>query len=423
LSDWRSRLRPEIKLTSPDGQTFTASWQGNDIEGAKRVGVFEYPLVDGAVTQDLGAGALSWPLTLFFEGDTHDTQARDFARIFLAQRGLWKVVHPQYGTLTLQALTVKLSADPTQSANVSKVETSWIEPASADIQASTSELGAQVSAQVDVVNAATGAQFADQADLTDAEGSASVADAATKGLGQVQASPLAILAAQEAEVQSAFDAAYTSAMAALALTPMDLVAATAGMQNLMQLPALIRADLGAKITAYTALAQGIVESFVPGTDVAALNGVAVSELFLTSALTGVAMSVSISEPATREQAIQAITDITALFATVTAALDAAQTATAGNTSDAQYFSHSKTYADLARLLGLAVAFLLRLSFDLKIAKRFTLSSPRAPIEITITEYGELGEEDVNLDFFIASNHLQGDDIILLSAGREVVVYA
>ncbi len=56
------------------------------------------------------------------------------------------------------------------------------------------------------------------------------------------------------------------------------------------------------------------------------------------------------------------------------------------------------------------------------AKRFTLSRPRAPIEITISEYGELGPEDSYLDLFIASNHLRSDEVILLPAGREVVVY-
>ena len=42
--------------------------------------------------------------------------------------------------------------------------------------------------------------------------------------------------------------------------------------------------------------------------------------------------------------------------------------------------------------------------------------------ITIDEYGELGDNDINYDLFISSNNLKGNDILLLEAGREVVVY-
>jgi hypothetical protein len=57
-----------------------------------------------------------------------------------------------------------------------------------------------------------------------------------------------------------------------------------------------------------------------------------------------------------------------------------------------------------------------------VEKRFKLSLPRAPIEIVITEYGSLGENDAYLDEFISANDLSSYEILMLPAGREVVTY-
>jgi hypothetical protein len=70
----------------------------------------------------------------------------------------------------------------------------------------------------------------------------------------------------------------------------------------------------------------------------------------------------------------------------------------------------------------ALKLLTLTSFDLKTEKRFTLEKERSPVEITITEYGEFGENDENLELFINSNNLKADEIYLLPAGKEIVVY-
>lgn len=69
-----------------------------------------------------------------------------------------------------------------------------------------------------------------------------------------------------------------------------------------------------------------------------------------------------------------------------------------------------------------MAYLLRSVFDLSVEKRFKLEKRRAPIEITISEYGSLGDDDSNFQLFIDSNGLKGNDILILPEGREVVVY-
>ena len=61
-------------------------------------------------------------------------------------------------------------------------------------------------------------------------------------------------------------------------------------------------------------------------------------------------------------------------------------------------------------------------YNLKAEKRFTLKKARSPLEIAVTEYGELGENDFYYNLFLDSNELTGHEIRLLPAGKEVVVY-
>ncbi len=62
MADYRDRLRPDIQLISPEGTIFIALWSGNDRSQDKKVGIFDYPLVDGSTVQDLGVSAAPYPL-------------------------------------------------------------------------------------------------------------------------------------------------------------------------------------------------------------------------------------------------------------------------------------------------------------------------------------------------------------------------
>ncbi len=120
----------------------------------------------------------------------------------------------------------------------------------------------------------------------------------------------------------------------------------------------------------------------------------------------------------RAQTLEAVDFAAETLQTLTDGLDVAQEQFENLRLDQQYFSQSATFSQSARITALATRYLLETTFNLTIEKRFTLDRERAPIEITITEYGTDGK----LDEFIATNQLKGDDILLLPAGREVVVY-
>jgi len=254
---------------------------------------------------------------------------------------------------------------------------------------------------------------------------ASAMTAGQAALGAFTSSPLQALCQTSAEISAALSQANAAALAALITTPLDIVNATSNIQAIMNAPALVEATISSVISAYVTCAASIIAMIVPASDSASQNAAVTNELFLSGAITGIALSVANTLPATRDQALQAIKDTLALFISITTALDGVQTASAGNTAATQYFSNGISFPDLVRLVGLTCAYLLRIIFDLKIAKRFTLATPRAVLDIVIQEYGTEYQADgvtSNYDLFIATNTLRGQDVIILPAGREVVVY-
>jgi hypothetical protein len=159
--------------------------------------------------------------------------------------------------------------------------------------------------------------------------------------------------------------------------------------------------------------QGLLEQSLIGiTGDSDTNDLATRELVATSVLAAVATVLADGEPATREEALVHLETVGRMFTELTAGLDAGQTDTR---IDERYFSQSVSFNDAALLVAAVSDLLLRQLFDLAAARRITLQRHRCPVEIALTE-------GVDLDLFIASNGLTGEEILLLPAGREVVVY-
>ena len=152
------------------------------------------------------------------------------------------------------------------------------------------------------------------------------------------------------------------------------------------------------------------------------NIAATHELFLTSVLVTACQVSTTGQLETRTQAINAAESILSIFETMTETLDGLQEEFEDLEIDFQYFSQSQAWQDLAILVSLTTDYLLQASFGLAVEKIIVLNRPMTPADVVVQEYGTHGEEDSNLTLFIESNELKATDILLLPAGREVVVY-
>lgn len=417
---WEDRLRPSIKLTSPDGNVFNANWMSNDRSKSKNLGIFNYPNFNGSDVQDLGITGASYPIILHFTGPDNDLEGNKFFKA-CDERGPWEVVHPEKGTLSLQLDSVTEKIDPINSGNVKTFDTNWIELVEKTIEKTTTQLGSEVDAQAQLVNESSQTQYDENISL----------DQASERIANKQAIDNSIIAHDEAfgdivsqsDTISAEVAATTTGIRdSLNQETINALSLAGQTQQLVQLPVLATNNIQSRVDAFGNYINAQLLQTPDNNDLEAKNTVNAIELNCSASMVGTALSIISGELTTRSETIAYIETIVGYFNTITDRLDGIQENFETEAIDKQYFSNSQSYSDLARLVGLVINYLLRSSLDLKIEKRFTLDRQRTPIDLTVQSYGELGESDEVLDFFISTNNLMGNEIKLLPAGKEVVVY-
>lgn len=414
---WIDRTNGELVLASPLGNIFYALWTGDNVSGKKRNGIFEFPKVAGGIVQPLKLGVLTYPLSFYFEGDDNDLEAIKFVNA-LKEDGPWAIVHPVLGELELYPATFNVNIDPVNSGNMTKFETEWIYAKLEDLVIEFSNPLSEIGLNVNATSVAKLAENVDQ------ETPGLIAQIAkdVQEVADMVSTNLETLYTQFADVNKNIQSIKRSITTTVDQAVIDVTAIGGQLQALIQLPAQLDLEVHQRLDAYKKVLLDAY-SFLPGTNTAEdKNAVEAVEIVIVSTLMAITQVITTGELKTRSEAAALIDEVSSLFSDATDNLDNVQNLFNENTIDKQYFSQTDSYAFTYQLISLANRQVLTSAFDLKIEKRFVISKPRAPIEITITEYGGLGKNDINLDTFIDSNSLKGNDILLIPAGREVVVY-
>lgn len=414
------RLRPNIILVSPSGLEFVAKWIGNERSKEKRVGIFSYPKVRGVVAQDLNRGGVDYPLRFFFDGPDNDLEAE---RFFTAwdELGVWQITHPTKGAKTLQPIAISEQIEPVQAGNVTVFVTRWIEAEPDATVLSSSQISEEVLDDAQESQTEAIQQLEDEANQDTESAINSIRSGVEKGLSKYEEF-MQDFVELSSEINAVINSVRLGIQNALSTSPLDLQVLGAQIQTIMNLPANIEADLARAIEPYQKFIDSFSNDLPSGNTVEVKNETLAAEIFLSGAAIGMAQA-AVNNPATnRSQALTAIDSVSAAFEQLTDALDDVQELYAAELLSEQYFSQSRSFVLTAQTVVGSVAFLLRSLFDLAAEKRFILRQAKSPIQITIEEYGTLGEDDVNYDFFLSTNDLHGNDILLLDAGREVVIY-
>lgn len=419
---WQDRTQGSIVLTSPGGSVFQALWSGNTRGFEKKLGLFEYPKVRGTGIQDLDNAGTRYPLTIFFEGADNDLEGSRFFET-AKEQGRWLVVHPVKGELSLQLSTINERIDPVESGNITTFETEWIEPLDPDVLTAltTPQVADQIRSQSDTVNAVAAEQFVENV-VQDTVAETTAVESAANSVVDIAVDKLKTLYENVPTLNSQILAIVQGIQNTITQTTIDTLSLAGQIQNLIELPVLATNDVVARLTIYGDMILDVIGLSPDGTNPEDKNAVAVQELAATATLVALAQAASTGILATRNQAIESAGVVSDNFTSITDALDATQAAFLSHDIDLQYFSQSDSFSDVSIITAQAVSYLLIASFDLRIEKRFTLERPTNPASITIDEYGTLGPNDDNLALFLESNELSGDDILILPAGREVVVY-
>lgn len=442
-ANWRDRVAGEIVLLSPEGNEFNGKWRGSPRNMPKKLGILRHPKIKGDIVQDLEVGSAIYPITFYFDGDNNDTEGAAFFHA-CKETGLWEITHPVHGFLGLQLVSVEQVDDPVESGGITTFNTEWIEPIDPLELKTARELKGIIDGKINDLNVSAAQQFADDILATSKSLRGSI-EATTDGIGRVSDLVLGPLFTTVDALDNAVDAIQNGITDTHNATVLQARSLAGQIQNLITLPLFANNELESRLDIYSDLVSAL-SLQLPGENERAvrdtasneekINTIATTELALTAGVAAAAKIVTtaavtprglgpdaVGALATRAQSITAAINLIGFFNGIIDSIETAGDEYSDLTIDKQYYSFSQSYTDAALLVYLSVEYLLTVALELSIERRFTTDRPRAPIEITITEYGDLGENDSNFDLFVRSNELQGKDIVLLPRGREVVIYA
>jgi hypothetical protein len=431
MTTYIERLRPVVKLTSPNGTVFEGKWLGSPRSAEKRLGLFNYPGIIGTVVQDLGMTSWMWPMTVYFDGPDNDKVANKFG-IAVLETGIWGVIHPVYGFRGLQLISVTERNMPVDEGGYTAFELDFIEPIDPLTLKTAAEMSDQIGFQSDLVSISAADQFLANARLASASDQFSLESAINAVTGPINSilGPIAEASDRVFETQNAIQRGIQEVLTAGILQPLSLAGQ---IQQLVQNPLRAITDIKARLSAYADLASSLFGMTPEQPDNKGRNFAAVQELTLTSVMTSNAL-IANTKPETvgvpsvgglrsRKDVHETADDIANSHVVMTDEMEEVQAVFEDEPIENQYISQSLTHFDTAQLTGSALAYLFVSSFDLNVERRLVLDRPRHTVKLAIDLYNGPGEQDSNIDLFLESNDLHGDDIIRLPAGREVVFYA
>ncbi len=417
---WQDRIQ-EAAYTSPGGARLIFHYEDVKKTVAKKTTGFEFPDADGTFVQDLGRSGRKYPLRIFFWGDNYDQQANSFEAVLL-ERGVGKLEHPIYGTSNVVPFgTISRRDDLKTGANQAIFDVSFWETIGLVFPATQTDPGNAIIAAIEDYNIAASAAFGESITLDTTVEKVNFENTYLR-ISDRSVNFLQPIVDTQNNIKSAFDAIKDSinrSIDQLVDEPVTLALQTI---QLIQTPARAITNIVARLSAYRNLIDSIVTSataiFKPGVDSQNYNDFYTNDLYGSTYITGSILSSINNTFLTKPDAIQAADEILSQAADVInwrdenfQSLNDSKFRVAIDTGDA--------YQKLQAAVALTAGFLVEISFDLKQERKFILNKPRTIIDLTAELYGEV---DDNLDFFIDSNNICGDELIELPRGREIVYY-
>jgi len=410
---WVDRLR-EAAYTSPGGTRQTFIFDDVSRTRDRKTNPFEFPDTDRTFVQDLGSTGRRYPLECIFTGENCDLEAEAFEAL-LVERGAGLLEHPRYGQVDVIPVgTIERRDGLVNNANQVTIRVTFFETTGAVFPEVGANPQSSVLSAVDTFNETGAAAFENKLDI------ANVAEAQTFGqqfetfVATVD-DALGDVAAAQADIESRYNAVKSSidnAITVLVQKPLTLAFQA---QRLAQLPSQIAENARARLDAYRNLANSFINTPTreSGIDNTVANLYYGRELFAMTAVSGQLLTTTNAQFATRSEAIQAADDILQLFEDVTNWRD-------DNYATLQELDEGRNYQALQEAVAITAGFVIDLSFDLRQERSVVLTESRNIVELVAELYQK--EPDDELDFFITSNGLTGDEILELPAGREVVYY-
>lgn len=403
---WRDRII-EAAYTSPGGTRTVFQYEDVSRRSEKKTASFNFADANGTYVQDNGNAGRQYPIRAFFSGDNYDLAATAFENALLEQ-GTGVLEHPAYGVHNVVPFgAISRRDDLATRANQAVIELVFFDTTDVAYPTAQSDPGSAVLTSVESFNNAAAQEFSDVTDLAGAVSAAqfkndylALLDTAKSGLQSI--------ADTQQDVSAQFKTITDSinlGIDVLVQQPLTLAFQTAVM---IQAPARALTSINARLESYKNLANIIAGSNPASTT----NQFRTQDLYAMSYVTGSVLSTLNNQFTTKTEALAAAQEVLAQLDTVIQWRDE-------NLNNLNEIDPGAAYQQLQEAVALTAGFLVEISFTLKQERRITLNRSRTIIDLTAELYGSVDDQ---LDFFISSNDLSGDEILEVPEGREIVYY-
>ena len=407
-----------ITLTSPSGKTFSGKWIGNSFTTSKKVGVFEYPGVNGSRTQDLGIASSNVEIELYFDGDDHGKRAVDLENA-LSEKGAWKIQHPTRGLLTMQPISITVEDQPVKSISSTKITTSWIKYIPGY------EGGSLFSALPSIARKAMETQKSIRSVLPD-----DTTGKTQSWISSFRARMSSILAkiksiynkvnAITGTIKAKLTNLYNTINFLLSAPIIALQKVIETLHAIINFPAMIAMNVKEKVVLFKRMTDSFASDLeeLAKANTIKLADAQASEMAMSGVASAVCLAVTNGEPAkSREESFYIAREIITINQSTVDTVDTLQTVV----TDGTFTSFLTGFENLFELVGLTVNFIGSESYSPTVKKTVTIDSPTPTLLFALKSYPDL-PIDQCYDYLCDSNNLTGERIIMLNAGTTIDLF-
>lgn len=443
MPEWLDRLRT-ASFVSPNGVESFFKYDIISRTGGKKASIHEILNSDDAIIQDQGNRVKSYPMNIYFVGETGDQESDTFINSLeesYSAENPGTLKHPRWGDISVIPFEFQQNENYVKGAGIFRCQVEFKESIAISFPGSAGLNESQIVSNINILENTI--DTANEAiDVTDPSRYAEfraivddVVDVVVDGIGSIAATVKDIDDEFRA-IQDDIDRALSVGSTALEIMSM--------VNNLIRLPSQIPSDTLTKIQGYasliippsttvegetTATTSPLLSVFLnnvnPQTNRVAQINNAVMLQSISSMVTSQVVEASLfTDLETRDAAGQSIDFINDSVDLVEeSVLDTYQILSdpeQANVNITNIFTPDHdTFLYLGQVVGESNSLLISRSFDLKAKRTTILTAPSDALTLTYKLYGT----NTKLEFFIQTNKLTDVEIIEMPVGKSVVSYA
>lgn len=412
---WVDNLKT-CTYTAPSGSVFTLQYEDLSLSARKKTTVFEFAGSNNVHVQDNGVGVVSYPMVVYFSGETHDTEANEFFTA-LSETGAGQLQHPLYGLVTVVPTgDIKRSDKVKTEANQSAYEVKFVESnpnlyPSAQVNQKSNALSASSQFDADIAT-----EFSDAVSIETESERQGLIEEFTDYLGSFK-EDLDSLAQDQTEVQSDIDDIFESingGINILVQQPLTLAFQTVQMIKSVTVSTDLISD---RLDAYSSLLDDLIstDNTVSTTyDSSDINTLATQDLYAASSVSAMNDCVTNTTFNTRDEALEAAETVTDYFYDY-------MTWKERNYSSVGAVDTGSSYQQLQNQTAITASLIIDLSLSLKSQRSFILDRDMALIDFTYQYWGTT--DNTAIEEAIKLNGFDNSEIFTIPRGRLVKYYS